>query len=770
FGSIDEVAMYNRELTADEVLSIFQNGMAAPEIALDPQPQNATTDVPLDSVLSWTPGGFAASHDVYLGTSLNDVDNATRDNPMSVLVSQGQADTAYEPASLEFGTTYYWRIDEVNAAPDNTIFKGTTWSFTVEPYSYPVTSITATASGSGANMGPQNTINGSGLNAEDQHAIESTTMWLSDKNKPAWIQYEFDKACKLDKMWVWNSNQGIEAMLGFGAKTVVIEYSLDGQTWTTLENVPEFAQATGTPTYTANTTVEFGGVQAKFVKLTIEANWGGAVAQTGLSEVRFFYIPVQAFNPQPAVGATNVSVATELVWRPGREATSHTVYIGTDANAVANGSVEGETVADHSLSPASLDLGTTYYWRVDEVGDAGVYAGDVWNFTTEGSIVLDDFESYDDKENRIYDSWVDGLTDGKSGSQVGYDQAPFAETSTVHGGNQSMPLIYNNTSLGFSEATRTFDSPQDWTQHGITTLVVNFRGQLSNSAASVYVKINDAKIPFSSGAQATTMYLWKTWSIPLASTGANLKSVKSLAIGIEGSGSGTLFVDDIGLYAVAPEVVTPTDPGTTGLVALYTMDGNVQDSSGKKYDGTLQGAGSYDVGYAGQALVLNGINAYVDLPIGTLMTTLTDTTIATHVYFAGGSPSWERIFDLGSGTSNYMFLCPRQGTSGNMRFAIRTATVAEQIVNSPAPLTEGWHHTAVTIDSATMKIGLYVDGDLIASGATTILPKDLGNTTQNWLGRSQYAADGYFLGSLDDFRIYNRTLSPAEIRYLAGDR
>ncbi|MGE5293318.1 MAG: LamG-like jellyroll fold domain-containing protein, partial [Solirubrobacterales bacterium] len=67
-------------------------------------------------------------------------------------------------------------------------------------------------------------------------------------------------------------------------------------------------------------------------------------------------------------------------------------------------------------------------------------------------------------------------------------------------------------------------------------------------------------------------------------------------------------------------------------------------------------------------------------------------------------------------------------------------------------------------------ISLYVDGDLIGSSATTILPKDIGNTTQNWLGRSQYTADGYFLGSLDDFRIYNRTLSPAEIRYLAGDR
>jgi hypothetical protein len=69
-----------------------------------------------------------------------------------------------------------------------------------------------------------------------------------------------------------------------------------------------------------------------------------------------------------------------------------------------------------------------------------------------------------------------------------------------------------------------------------------------------------------------------------------------------------------------------------------------------------------------------------------------------------------------------------------------------------------------------MTITLYVDGEQIASGATAVLPRDLGNTTQNWIGRSQYAADAYLFGSIDDFRIYNRALSAAEVRYLAGDR
>ena len=52
----------------------------------------------------------------------------------------------------------------------------------------------------------------------------------------------------------------------------------------------------------------------------------------------------------------------------------------------------------------------------------------------------------------------------------------------------------------------------------------------------------------------------------------------------------------------------------------------------------------------------------------------------------------------------------------------------------------------------------------------TTLPADLGVTTQNGLGRSQWDADGYFGGSLDEFRIYSRVLSVGEVRYLAGDR
>jgi len=117
-----------------------------------------------------------------------------------------------------------------------------------------------------------------------------------------------------------------------------------------------------------------------------------------------------------------------------------------------------------------------------------------------------------------------------------------------------------------------------------------------------------------------------------------------------------------------------------------------------------------------------------------------------------------------------MFFCPRTGTAGNMNFVVRGSTGAEQIVDGPTPLSLGWHHVAVTIDTQATTTTIYVDGEPVASGGTAQLPRDMGVTTQNWIGRSQYSADAYFLGSIDDFRIYDRALSAAEVRYLAGDR
>ena len=472
-GYLSDVRLYERALSVKEI----QNAMAGKgpntELAGDPVPEDGATDVPRDVVLGWSPGEYAATHDVYFDEDCEYVNNATQ--PIDTV-----SVTAYDPDGLlEYGRTYCWRVDEVNGTPDHTAFKGEVWRFTTEPYAYPITNLTAKASSQQTASPATRTIDGSGLDEFDQHGTDLKTMWVTPGGLPAWIQYTFDKAYTVHELWVWNANSELESLMGFGASSVTIEYSTDGETWNQLENVPEFARGTGTATYTANTKVDFGEVVAKYVKLTINDNWG-ATTMVSLSEVRFFYTPVQAFAPTPADGATGVDIDATFNWRPGRKATSHEVYFGTDANAVAEGTVTAETVADHRFTPASVDFGTKYYWRVDEVGDAGTDAGDVWSFTAQEFEPVDDFESYDDvieTETTIWHAWIDGLTTEASGSQIGYTDAPFAERAIVHGGKQSMPFTYDNaTKFFFSEASREFDTPQNWTGNGATDVGLWTRG------------------------------------------------------------------------------------------------------------------------------------------------------------------------------------------------------------------------------------------------------------------------------------------------------
>jgi hypothetical protein len=781
-GMLDDFRIYDRVLTQSDIQTVMRGGGYG--TAGGPHPADKATDVLRDAILSWTPGQFAKTHDVYFGASVADVNSASRTKTLNVLASQGQDANSYDPPGvLGLGMTYYWRVDEVNAVP-TTIFKGDIWSFTVEPVSYPLKTVTATASSSANGMGPEKTINGVGLNANDQHSTTATDMWMTAKGTalPAWIQYTFDKAYKLDKLLVWNSNQALESILGLGADAVTVEYSADGATWKALGDF-EFTQAPGSPDYTADTTVNFKGVAAQAVKLTIKSNWGGILPQVGLSEVRFYYIPVWAREPSPASAATAVTPQAPLTWRAGREAASHKVYVSTDKQKVLDGTAPAATVTGTQYQ-APITLGQTYYWKVTEVNQAMTPAswdGDVWSFTTADSLVVDNFESYTDKAgSEIFSTWIDGVTNGLSGSQVGYLQAPFAERVLVHGGRQSMPMMYdNNKAPHYSEAERTFAAPQDWSQYGITTLVLWFRGDANNTPAPLYAKINGTKVLFNNGAPSTAFPVWKQWNIDLASTGTNLKSVKTLAVGVgdgQAGGAGTIFVDDILLYATAPQVVVPADPGTNGLVLLYAMEGNVQDTSGKNNNGTLNGTAAYvngPNGY-GKALKFNGLDNYVTLPIGNLLSTLSNITVATWVNWSGTGGGWQRVWDFGSGPpsgpNNYMFLTPAQGTTGPMTFAIMSPSVAEKRFVARSSLPTGWHHTAVVIDGTAMTATVYLDGSVVATNSVAVLPKNLGVTTQNWIGRSQYPADAFFNGSVDDFRIYNRAMSASEIRYLAGDR
>ncbi|MGN9908307.1 beta-L-arabinofuranosidase domain-containing protein [Phytohabitans sp. LJ34] len=206
-------------------------------------------------------------------------------------------------------------------------------------------------------------------------------------------------------------------------------------------------------------------------------------------------------------------------------------------------------------------------------------------------------------------------------------------------------------------------------------------------------------------------------------------------------------------------------PPPAPFVAHYRFDEtsgtSAADATGNGRTATLAGGAGWTAGRTGGAVNLSGTNAYVALPPG-ILAGATACTVATWVRL-DTIANWTRLFDFGSGSSTSMFLTPR-GSGGTARFAITTSgSGGEQRINAPAALPTGvWTHVAVTLSGA---VGvLYVDGAEVArNAALTRRPADLGNTTQNWIGRSQYGADPYLDGAVDGFRLYSRVLTAAEV-------
>lgn len=523
--------------------------------AVYPSPPDGATDVICrDVLLSWNAGLNAVQHDVYLGVDFDDVNAATPAVDYAGVYMGRQDSSELNVPALEPGRTYYWRIDEVDAG--GSIAKGTIWSFTVEPYSIPVVGITATASSSEPGLGPELTVDGSGLTG-DKHSAATQAMWQSQvgASGPVWIQYAFDRVYKLDALKVWNYNGNLEFIVGFGLKDVTVEYSIDGVNWTVLGDFV-FAQGPSAAGYIANTTVDFSGVTAQYVRLVVNRNWSGT-DRYGLSEVRFLYVPTYPRQPDPVSGATRLGPDVVLSWRAGRAATSHGIYVSPDEEAVTSGVALVDTVAENRYELSGLDLGTTYYWKIEEINEASAsWMGEVWHFTTRELYAVEDFESYNDDEDAgttVWQTWIDGVGTNHNGGQAGHNLPPYSEGTVVHSGRQSLPFYYANSgSITRSEAVRTFAAPQDWTRSGIRFLVVYFRGQAENTVGQMYVKINETKVIYAGAASDLTKAFWIPWIIDLSTVGANLASVRSLTLGIENSGAGMVYFDDIRLYRLAP--------------------------------------------------------------------------------------------------------------------------------------------------------------------------------------------------------------------------
>ena len=236
----------------------------------------------------------------------------------------------------------------------------------------------------------------------------------------------------------------------------------------------------------------------------------------------------------------------------------------------------------------------------------------------------------------------------------------------------------------------------------------------------------------------------------------------------EGDLNGDCKVDylDVQIMAsdwLAGDATLPTAPAasaTTGLLACYTLDGNVSDTSGNNLNGTAQGNPVYEAGAVGQAMMFDGIDDYVDCTNNVKFDTITDKiTVAAWIRVDLFDKNYQAIVTKGDSS----WRIARDGTGDDVQWRCNGPTPSLEVV-SQATVNDGqWHHLAGTYDGATAR--LYVDGVLDGSMATTgAISK---NTAPVYISGNSEKASRLWNGSIDDVRIYNRALTEAEVRLLA---
>ncbi|MDT0484155.1 family 43 glycosylhydrolase [Streptomyces doebereineriae] len=214
------------------------------------------------------------------------------------------------------------------------------------------------------------------------------------------------------------------------------------------------------------------------------------------------------------------------------------------------------------------------------------------------------------------------------------------------------------------------------------------------------------------------------------------------------------------------------------LLLHYGFDetgGNITvDSSGHGYHGTYVGTPGFGTGVRGGSFKMSGDatgSPYVKIPSGVLKNA-DSVTVSTYAKWKGGN-SFQWLFGLGPDSDRYLFATPSNGGNSLYSAITKASWSAESKLTAGSQLKPGeWQHVTVTLDGASGTMVLYVDGVEAARTTTTIKPSELYDANKDYsgyIGKSLYAADPYFGGEVDDFRIYDRALSAAEVMELSGN-
>jgi hypothetical protein len=254
-----------------------------------------------------------------------------------------------------------------------------------------------------------------------------------------------------------------------------------------------------------------------------------------------------AVNPYPADGAVDVSIDSDLSWIEAQFATSREVWFGKKG---AMEKIEQSPIGA-SFDPGTLEFGQAYEWRIDQIGPSGAITGRTWTFKAANCMTVEGFDTYTDDAD-LMTAWIDNIPD--------FDYVFLAKDAT---GNNSMKIdLQNQFEPYYTEVTRTFESPQDWTVHGVEAMSLSFVGEHENKEHLMYFIIEDAagqsmriENPYTHAVQSNT---WRKWSFTLGQftdAGVDLSSIKKCTIGFgdgiatgqEGDDRDIVFIDEIKL-------------------------------------------------------------------------------------------------------------------------------------------------------------------------------------------------------------------------------
>lgn len=517
-----------------------------------------------------------------------------------------------------------------------------------------------------------------------------------------------------------------------------------------------------------------------------------------------------AFNPTPIDGAKNVSTDPILSWSPGHSEDKHIVYFGpsltnVDANAahVRNPPQPQEV---NSFYPGILELGKTYYWRIDEVNNIDhnkICTGDIWRFTVIDFLNIDDFESYNNNENMINNTWE------KTGEAFIY-----TSDSAMKCG-QSMAFDYYYYDDFLCQATRKFTTPQDWYSTAGKNLDLFFSGNTTNDTnVQMYLilsdGVNDAAFLYQDMADIQQND-WHLWRIDLQNQNRlDLSNIQTISIGFSAgatqltyTGRNVVYFDNIRLYS--PKCVEQNRPNTdlnsdcvvnfkdfreifdnwldkrykiypvahanTPLV-WYRFDGNTNDSSGNDFHAESDDMATFLPSIYGQAISFDGYNSSLEITnAANLFEKISSKITIAFWQYSTDSPHRNDTLCC----SNYLYGVNNPAIAINLGcwrepgrynwdcgypWSFDNRLSGEH--RSDTEWTRRWNHWAFTKDAEHGIMQIFLNGKLYNRRTGAYSP--ISGISSFEIGSGWY---GGYDGLIDDFCIFDYVLSQPEITYIA---